>query len=114
MNNEAIGATITNLHETIQRDSSSKDWFITGLQENAREDLSSNNNTKSCGEDSIYDNGKTWGYNTLILSQIIVGKPGGMSPINVPTLYIFSWHGCAQICKNPPVKATQDFYQAKE
>ena len=85
-----------------------------GLQERAREDSSSNNDTDSCDEDSIYDNGEPWGDMALTLSQIISGKPGGMFPINVPILYAFSWHGYAQICKNHTVEAKSDFYQAKK
>ena len=85
-----------------------------GLQERAREDSFSDEATNSCGKDSIYDNGKPWGYKALTLKQIIGGKPVGMFPSNIPTLYAFSLHGYAQVCKNPSVKAKSDFYQAKE
>ena len=110
VNNKAVGAIIINLCEAIQSDSSSKDWSMPSLQEKAREDLSSNDNTDSCGEGDIYDNDEPWGYKALTLSQIIGGKSGGMFPSNIPTLYTFSWHGYTQVCWNPLVKTKLDFY----
>ena len=85
-----------------------------GLQERTREDSSRNNDTDSCGEDNIYDNEEPWGYKALTLSQIIGGKLGGLFPIKIPTLYAFSWHGYAQVCKNPTIETKSDFYQTKE
>ena len=63
------------------------------LQEKARENSSNDNDTDAYGEDVIYDDGESWGYKALTLSQIIGGKSSGMFPINLPTLYAFSWHG---------------------
>ena len=90
VNNEAISATITNYYDAIQRDSSSKNGSMSGLQEKAREDSSSNSDTNSFDEDWIYDNGEPWGNKTLTLSQIIWGKFGGIFPINISTLHAFS------------------------
>ena len=133
MDNEAVGAIITNLCKAVHNDSSSDEGSMPGLQERAREDSSSSeggsmpylqeraredsssdDDTDSYGEDGIYDDGESWGYKALTLSQIIGGKSSGMFPINRPTLYAFSWHGYARICKNPTTEPKADFYQAKE
>ena len=97
MNNKAVGAIITNLRKAIQSDSSSEDGSMPGLQERARKKSSSNDDTDSCGEDGIYDNGEPLRYKALILSQIIGGKPGGIFPNSVPTLYASSWHRYTQV-----------------
>ena len=68
VNTETIGAVVTNLYEVIQSNSSSKDLSISGLQETAREDLSSNDDTDVYNKDGIYDNDELWGYKTLTLS----------------------------------------------
>ena len=108
MNNKAVGAIITNLRKAIQINSPSKNGSLSGLQKRAREDSSSNDDTDSCGEDGIYDDGEPWGYKALTLSQIIGSKPSGMFPSNVPALYAFSWYGYAQVCKNSPFEAKPD------
>ena len=111
MNNEDVSGIIPNLHETIKSNSSSnEDGSMPGLQDRAREDLSSDIDTDSYGEDGIYDDSEPWGYKALILKQIIGGKPVGMFPSNIPTLYTFSWHGYTQVCWNPLVKTKLDFY----
>ena len=58
MNNEAVSVIITNLGKATQSDLSSKDESMLGLQERAREDLSSNDNADSCGENGIYHKNK--------------------------------------------------------
>ena len=85
-----------------------------GLQDRAREDSSSDEDTDSYGEDGIYDDGEPWGYKALLLKQIIGEKPGCMFPSNIPILYAFNLYGYAQVCKNPLIKAKPDLYQAKE
>ena len=115
VNGEAIGDINTNLREAIESDSSSsEDESMPDLQERAREDSSSDRDTNSFGENGIYDNGEQWGPKELSLRQIIDKKSGGMFSNNVPTLYAFSWHGYAQIYKDPPAQTKSDFYQAKE
>ena len=115
LNLEVIDTIIINLHEEIQSDSSSEEGSMPGLQEGAREDFSSNDDKNSCDEDEIYDNGEPWGYKALTLSQIIGEKSGGTFPINIPTLYAFSWHRYAKICKNPKVKTPKsNIYQTKK
>ena len=114
VNNKAIGAIIINLCKAIQSDLSSKDGSMPGLQERARRDLSSDDNTDSCSKDGFYDDGEPWGCKALTVSQIIGGKPDGMFPNSVLTLYTFSWYGYILLCKNSPVKAKPDFYHAKE
>ena len=111
MNNEAVGRINTNLQEAIESNSSSsEDGSMPGLQDRAREDSSSDEDTDSCNENEIYDNGEPWGYKPLILNQISGGKPGGMFHRNIPTLYAFRLHVYAQVCKNPSIEATSDFY----
>ena len=56
VNNEAVGAIITNLRKAIYNNLSSKDGSIPVLQERAREDSPSNEDSDSCREDGIYDN----------------------------------------------------------
>ena len=88
---------------------------MSGLQERAREDSSSDNETSSCDDDGIYEDGESLGYKALTLKQIIGGTPGGMFPNNFPTLYAFSRYGYAKICENPVIKNKDSyFYQAKE
>ena len=111
VNNKAVGGSITNLREAIESvSSSSKDGAMPGLQDRAREDSSNNEDINSFGEDGIYDNVEPWEYKALALKQIIGGKPSGMFPSNIPTLYDFSWHGYAQVCKNPLIETKSDFY----
>ena len=43
------------------------DPCLPGLQEKAREDLSSNEDIDSFGKDGIYDNGEPWGFKALTL-----------------------------------------------
>ena len=118
MNSETVGGIITNLQETIEKknSSSSEDESMPGLQERARKNSSSDEDTNFFGEDGIYDNGEPWGSKELSLKQIIGGKSGGMFHSNIPTLYAFSWYGYAQVSKNPVdvVKNKLDFHQAKE
>ena len=117
MNSEAINGIITNLREAFENESSSsEDGSMPDLQERARKDsLSSDGDTNSFGEDGIYDDGEQWG-KELLLKHVIGGKPGGMFPSNISTLYTFSWHGYAQVGGNPVCneKSEPDFYQAKE
>ena len=108
---EAVGAIIANLREAVHDNSSSDEGSIPGLQERAREDSStseeaympflqerakedssSDDDTNSYGEDGIYNDGESWGYKALTLSQIIGGNFGGLFLINCPTLYAFSLH----------------------
>ena len=109
---------ITNLREVIENESSSsEDGSMSDLQDWAKEDaLSSDGDTNLFGDDGIYDNGEQWGPNELSLKHIIGGKPGGMFPSNISTLYAFSWHGYAQVAGNlvGNEKSKADLYQAKE
>ena len=115
VNSETVNGIITDLREAVGSDySSSKDGSMPGLQERAMAELSSDRDIDSFGKEGIYDNGETWGFKELSLKQVVGGKPSGMFPSNVPTLCAFSWHGYAQVCKNPPVEAKSDFYHAKE
>ena len=115
MNPEVIGGIITNMSKLIKDDSSSDGGSMPGLQERAREDSSSDDDTNSYSDDGIYEDEELWGYKALTLKQIIGGTPGGMFPNNIPTLYAFSWHGYANVCENPLTKnKDSDFYQAKE
>ena len=70
------------------------------LQVRAKEDSSSDDHTKSYGEDGIHDDSESWGYKALPLNQIIGGNYGGLFPRSRPTLYAFSLHGYAQVHGN--------------
>ena len=84
------------------------------LQERAKEDSSSDEDTKSYGDDSIYNDGKFCGYKTFTLKQIIGGDSGGLFPSNRLTLYAFSLHGYAQVHGKRSARPKSNFYQAKE
>ena len=71
------------------------------LQERAREDLSSDGGTNSFEKDGMYDDGEPWGSKELLMKQIINGKPSGIFPNNIPTLYVFSCDGYRQVGENP-------------
>ena len=82
---------MSGLQERARKDSlSSEGGSMPGIQDRAREDSSSNDETNSCDDDGIYEDGETWGYKELTLKQIIDGTPSGMFPNNIPTLYAFS------------------------
>ena len=84
VNSENIGGIITNLQEAIKNgSSSSEDGSMSGLQERAREDEFSDEDTNTFGEDGIYDDGEPWGFKELSLKQFIGGKPGGIFPSNI-------------------------------
>ena len=115
MNPKVVGAIITNMSELIKDDSSSDGESMLGLQELAREDLSSNNDTDSYGDDEIYEKGEPWKFKALTLKKIIGGTPGGVIPNNIATLYGFSWHRYTKIFENPMNKTKEsDLYQAKD
>ena len=102
LKDKTIGGIITNLREAIGDDSSSsEDESMPDLQERAREDSSSDSDTNSFGKDAMHDDGESWESKELSVKQIIDGKPGGMFPNNIPTLYAFSWYGYAQVGENP-------------
>ena len=84
------------------------------LQERMKEDSSSDDDTDSYGEDGIYDDGESWGYKALTLSQIIGGNSGCLFPINHPTLYAFSLYGYVRVCGSPTAQPKANFYQTKE
>ena len=74
-----------------KNNSFSADDSMPSLQDQAKENLSSNCDTDSNSDDGIYDYGEYWGYKAQTLKQIIGGKPGGMFLNNTTTLYAFSW-----------------------
>ena len=84
------------------------------LQERAKEDSSSDEDTKSYGEDGIYNDGESWGYKAFTLKQIIEGNSGGLFPSSCLTLYAFIPHGYAQVHGKCTYRPKSDFYQAKE
>ena len=115
MNPEVLGAIITNMSELIKDDLSSDGGLMPGLQERAKEDLFSDDETDSYDDDEIYENGEPRGYKALTLKQIIGRTPGGMFPNSIPTLYAFSWYGYAKVYENPITDTNEsDFDQAKE
>ena len=101
MNPVVIGAIITNMSELIKDNSSSKGGLMSGLQERARKDSSSDNDTSSCDDDRIYEDREPWVYKVLTLKQSIGGTPGEIFLNNIPTLYAFSWHRYAKVCESP-------------
>ena len=74
-NPKVVDATITNMSGLIKDDSSNDSGLMTGLQERAREDSSSSDETDSFDDDGIYEDGEPWGHKALTLKQIIGGTP---------------------------------------
>ena len=79
-------------------DSSSENGSMPGLQERARSDSSSDDDTDSLCGSELYPDGEPWGYQEQTLKQIISGTSIGLSlAADMPTLYAFSLHGHAEI-----------------
>ena len=74
MKPEVVGGIITNMFDLDKNNSSNDDDLIPGLQERAREDSFSDDNTNSYGCNVIYEDEKPWGYKALILKHIIGGQ----------------------------------------
>ena len=58
MHSEVVGAINTTISELIKDNSSIGDGSIPGLQERPREYLFSNDETGSCDDDGIYEDGE--------------------------------------------------------
>ena len=84
------------------------------LQARAREDSSSDDDTKSCDEDGIYDDGEHCCYKERTLKQIIGGDSGGCFPSNSIALFKYSILGPDQSQNKCRARPQSDFYQAKE
>ena len=85
------------------------------LQDRAREDSSSDDETKSCDEDGIYDDGEHCGYKARTLQQIIGGEDSGdRFHSNSMALFKYSMLGPAQFHLKCRAHPKSDFHQAKE
>ena len=80
------------------------------LQDRARENSSSDDETKSCDEDGIYDDGEYCGYKARTLHKII----GGDSSFPNNALFKYSILGPAQFNLKFHVLSKLEFRQAKE
>ena len=100
MNAEVIGYIITGMSELNKYDLSSDDSSMASLQDQAQENLSSNSNTDSYGDDVMYDDGEWWGFMAQTLKQIIDGTHSGIFLANNPTLYVFCLYGCTKVNVN--------------
>ena len=70
MNAEVVGCIITGMSELNRNDLSSDDDSIPSiLQDQARQDSSSNGDTDSYGDDGIYNNREWWGYKAQTLKR---------------------------------------------
>ena len=98
MNAEVVDCIITGMSELNKDDSSSEGSSMPGLQDRARSNLSSSDDTGSCGENDLYDDGECWGSKEQTLKKIISGTSDGMSLASeTPTLCAFSLHGHAKV-----------------
>ena len=100
MNTKVVGCIITGMSDLNKDKSSSGDDSMLDLQDRAREDSFSNNDSDSIDDDGIYNDGEPWGYKAQILKQIIGGTPGGMFPNNILTLCIQLVWVCQNKCKS--------------
>ena len=90
------------------------------LQARAAEDLSSNNETKSCDEDGLYDDGEHCMYKARTLKQIIGTNARGieekgerLGSISL-ALFNYSIMGTAQFSPKSSPSLKQDFCRARE
>ena len=61
MNAEVVGCIITGMSELNKDDLSSDGSSLPGLQDRARSDPSSSDDTGSYCKDNLYDDGEPWG-----------------------------------------------------
>ena len=124
---------ITNLREMLDDESSGDDESMPGLQDRAHEDsssssgssmfplqarvrvdFSSDDDNKSCDEDSIYDTGEHCCYKEHTLNQIIGGDSGTLFPSNSVALFKYSILGPDQSHNKCRARPKSEFNQAKE
>ena len=93
LDDKVVGCTISSMSVLNIDDSSSEDGSMPGLQERARSDSSSGDDTDSMCGSELYVDGESWGYQEQTLKQIISGTSIGLSlAADMPTLYAFSIH----------------------
>ena len=98
LDDEVVGCIISGMSVLNIDDSSSEDGSMPGLQERARSDSSSGDDTDSLCGSELYEDGEPWGYQEQTLKQIISGASVGLSlAADMPTLYAFSMHGHAKV-----------------
>ena len=137
--NELVGALITNMCEFMEDEATSDDDSMPGLQDRARSELSSSDgssmpflqsqaskysssddDTTSCGEDGLYDDGEHCAYKAPTLKEIIgtnfkgIEEKGERLGSTVLALFKYSLMGTTQVYHKSSQIQKQDFRCARE